>query len=65
MTNRVLLTISGKMPADLREQIARGQRPLTDYIAMADGFPADLIDHQRALEQANWFGRLLHTRWQT
>lgn len=59
MNKRVLLTVSGTMAADLRHQIASGNRPLTDYIAMADGFPADLIDHQTAIAQANWFGRLL------
>ncbi|MDJ0752693.1 MAG: glycosyltransferase family 4 protein [Ardenticatenaceae bacterium] len=60
MSSKVLLTISGNQPADLRKQIADGHRPLTDYVAMADHFPADLIDYQRAQEQASWFGRLLH-----
>lgn len=59
MRQRVLLTISGNVPADIRKQIQQGHRPLTDYIAMADGFPADLIDFHSAAAQANWFGRLL------
>lgn len=54
-----LLTVSGVIPSDIREQIADGERPLADYIAMADGFDADLIDFATAAAQANWFGRLL------
>ena len=57
--NDVLLTVSGNIPDDLEDQIARGERPLTDYVAMSQKFGADLIDYNRARQQANWFGKLL------
>lgn len=57
--NDVLLTVSGNIPADIEEQIASGKRPLTDYIAMAKSFKADLIDYQKAEQQSGWFGRLI------
>lgn len=57
--NDVLLTVSGNIPDDLEDQIARGERPLTDYVAMSQKFGADLIDYSRARQQASWFGKLL------
>ena len=57
--NDVLLTVSGNIPDDLEDQIARGERPLTDYVAMSQKFGADLIDYKQARQQANWFGKLL------
>ena len=56
---KVLLTVSGTIPADLEAQIARGERPLTDYVAMARGFDADLLDFGRAFAMTGRFGRLL------
>lgn len=59
MENDVLLTVSGKIPADIKEEIARGKRPLADYLAMAREFKADLIDHEEARRQTGWIGRLI------
>lgn len=60
MQNDVLLTVSGTIPSDIRQQIADGKRPLADYIAMADHFEhTDLIDYPTALEKSGWFGQLL------
>ena len=44
MSNQVLLTISGTIPADLRARIASGERPRADYLELAAGFGADLLD---------------------
>jgi hypothetical protein len=55
----VLLTVSGHIPADLADQVAAGARPEPDYLAMARGFGADLLDYGAARRQAGWFGRLL------
>ena len=61
MSNDVLLTVSGTIPTDIRDQIAAGQRPLADYIAMSDHFgQTDLIDYPTALAKSGWFGKLLH-----
>jgi glycosyltransferase involved in cell wall biosynthesis len=56
---KILLTVSGEIDPQIEEKIARGERPLTDYIAMARGFPADLIDYRTAREIGGWIGRLL------
>lgn len=57
--NDVLLTISGVIPADIEDQIARGERPEADYIAMASAFGADLLDYESARRDTGQFGRLL------
>jgi glycosyltransferase involved in cell wall biosynthesis len=57
--NDVLLTVSGSIDPDIEGQIARGERPLADYVAMAHTFGADLIDYNRARHQGGAFGRLL------
>jgi glycosyltransferase involved in cell wall biosynthesis len=59
MSKQVLLTVSGTIPADLHERIARGERPRADYLELARGFNADLIDYARARELAGRFGKLL------
>lgn len=48
MTARVLLTVSGAIPADLDEAVAAGRRPRADYRVMADAFGADLLDFDEA-----------------
>lgn len=58
--NEVLLTVSGRVDPDIREQIERGERPMADYIQMADTFGADLFDYDQALETSGRFGRILH-----
>ncbi len=61
MSSDVLLTISGTIPDNLRQDIAAGKRPCADYIAMADHFgQTDLIDYPEALAKVGWFGKLLH-----
>jgi glycosyltransferase involved in cell wall biosynthesis len=57
--NDVLLTVSGSIDPHIEAQIARGERPEADYIAMAKGFPADLLDYERARQVTGWVGRLL------
>ncbi|HNB53763.1 MAG TPA: glycosyltransferase family 4 protein [Anaerolineales bacterium] len=57
--NPVLLTVSGLIPSDLETQIAQGKRPLTDYIALARAFEADLLDYDRARTVGGWVGQLL------
>jgi glycosyltransferase involved in cell wall biosynthesis len=57
--NDVLLTVSGNIAPDIQEQIARGERPTADYVAMARAFGADLIDYNAARQQNGALGRLL------
>ncbi len=57
--NDVLLTVSGTIPTDLEAQIERGERPFTDYVAMARTFNADLIDFAEARRQAGFVGKLM------
>jgi glycosyltransferase involved in cell wall biosynthesis len=57
--NKILLTVSSEMDPQIEEKIARGERPLADYIAMARGLPADLMDYRIARKMGGWIGRLL------
>ncbi len=57
--NAVLLTVSGSIPEDIEDQIARGERPEADYIAMAREFGADLVDYPLARRRNGLFGRFL------
>jgi glycosyltransferase involved in cell wall biosynthesis len=57
--NDVLLTVSGTIDPEVEAKIARGERPETDYVAMAREFPADLLDYAEARRRAGSFGRLL------
>ena len=57
--NEILLTVSGEIDPQIEEQIARGERPQADYIAMAHDFPADLMDYKAARKLGGWFGGLL------
>ncbi len=59
MSNQVLLTVSGSIPADIHERIARGERPRADYLELAHGFGADLLDYAAARKLLGAFGRLL------
>lgn len=58
-TKKVLVTVSGTIAPDIRTQIANGQRPVADYLAMADTFDADLLDYPRARRLGGKFGQLL------
>ena len=48
MSKRVMLTVSGVVAADAREQIASGKRPRADYLELARSFDADLLDYAAA-----------------
>jgi glycosyltransferase involved in cell wall biosynthesis len=55
----VLLTVSGRIPADLDAQIAAGRRPRADYRELARGLGADLIDVDTARRETGTLGRLI------
>jgi len=57
--NDILLTVSGTIDPEVEAKIARGERPETDYVAMAREFPADLLDYAKARHLTGAFGRLL------
>jgi glycosyltransferase involved in cell wall biosynthesis len=57
--NDFLLTVSGTIDPQIEEKIARGECPQADYVAMARGFPANLIDYSAARIICGWFGRML------
>jgi len=59
MTARVLLTVSGTIPADLEARIAAGRRPRTDYLELARTLDAELIDHEQARREVGPIVRLL------
>ncbi len=55
----ILLTVSGTIDPQIEEKIERGERPLADYIAMARGFPAELMDYPAARKLGGWMGKVL------
>ena len=57
--NDVLLTVSGTIDPQIETQIANGERPFADYIAMARTFGADLVDYAEARRRTGRLGRLL------
>lgn len=57
--NKVLLTVSGNIPPNLRQEIEAGDRPRTDYLEMSKVFGADLIDYQTAEQLTGLFGKLV------
>src|SRR5258708_3869609 len=61
MSKRVVLTVSGVIDADIREQIASGKRPRADYLELARGFNADLLDYAAARTIAGRTGAVLET----
>jgi glycosyltransferase involved in cell wall biosynthesis len=56
--NDVLLTVSGTIDPKVELQIARGERPLADYIAMQRAFGADLLDYPKSRQLGGNVGRL-------
>ena len=56
---QVLLTVSGEIAPDVAERVAAGDRPRADYLELARGFDADLIDYAEARSASGLFGRLL------
>lgn len=59
MSQDILLTVSGSIPDDIQAQVEQGQRPETDYMALARALPADLLDYPSARKAGGWIGRLL------
>ncbi len=59
MSNQVLLTVSGAIPADIAERVAGGERPRADYQELARGFDADLLDYAGARLVAGPLGALM------
>jgi glycosyltransferase involved in cell wall biosynthesis len=59
MSKRVVLTVSGVVAADIREQIAGGKRPRADYLELARSFNADLLDYTAARTTAGRMGAVL------
>jgi glycosyltransferase involved in cell wall biosynthesis len=59
MSKRVVLTVSGVIAADIREQIASGKRPRADYLELARGLNADLLDYASARTMAGRIGTVL------
>ena len=55
----VLLTVSGRIDPDIRAKIASRERPVADYVAMAEAVPADLVDYDAAQRVGGRMGRLL------
>jgi glycosyltransferase involved in cell wall biosynthesis len=55
----VLLTVSGRIPHDLDEQVACGRRPRADYRVIADVCDADVVDVTSALNESGRLGRML------
>lgn len=56
---RVLLTVSGSIPATLDDDVAAGRRPRADYRVIQERVGADLLDAAEALRQTGVVGRLL------
>jgi glycosyltransferase involved in cell wall biosynthesis len=52
--------VSGRVPANLEEEVARGRRPRADYRAIAEVTDADVVDVGRALGELGALGRMLH-----
>jgi glycosyltransferase involved in cell wall biosynthesis len=59
MGKRVVLTVSGVIAADIRDQIASGKRPRADYLELARSFDADLLDYAAARTIAGRTGVVL------
>jgi glycosyltransferase involved in cell wall biosynthesis len=59
MSKRVVLTVSGVVAADIREQIASGKRPRADYLELAKSLNAELVDYTAARTIAGRVGKLL------
>jgi glycosyltransferase involved in cell wall biosynthesis len=59
MSKRVVLTVSGVIASDIREQIANGVRPRADYLELARSFDADLVDYAAARTIAGRTGAVI------
>ena len=59
MSKRIVLTVSGVIAGDIHEQIASGKRPRADYLELARGFDADLLDYVAARKIAGRMSTVL------
>jgi glycosyltransferase involved in cell wall biosynthesis len=59
MSKRVLLTVSGVIAADIQDQIAQGRRPRADYLELARGFDADILDYAAARAASGRVGSII------
>lgn len=57
--SRVLLVVSGSVPADLAAQVAEGRRPRPDYAVMGEVMGADVVDVAEARRRTGRLGPLL------
>jgi hypothetical protein len=58
---QVLLTVSGTIPANIGQVIADGKRPRADYLEIARGLGADILDYPAARTATGMVGSLLET----
>ena len=58
--HRVLLTVSGEIPAELDQQVDAGLRPRADYNVLRDTLGADVVDVTLARAESGRTGRLIH-----
>ena len=61
MNNRVLLTVSGTIDANLASSVEQGLRPRADYVELASALRADLLDNAEAARTAGRFGRIIQS----
>lgn len=57
--SRVLLVVSGEIPAGLAADVEQGRRPRPDYLEMGRAMDADVVDVAEARRRAGRVGRLI------
>jgi glycosyltransferase involved in cell wall biosynthesis len=58
-TRRVLVTVSGAIPADIAELVRAGVRPRPDYLELAAALDGDVVDVPEARRRAGRLGALI------
>ena len=56
---RIVTTVSGDIPYGLESSIANGERPLTDYVAIASETGTTLLDRRDVRKNATWLERVV------
>ena len=59
---KAIVTVSGDIPETLHEEVAAGNRPRADYVAIAEQLDADLLDYRMAAKSLGRLGPLLSGR---
>lgn len=59
MSKPIVLTVSAVIAPNIYEQIASGNRPRADYLELARGFDADILDYTAARKIAGRVGAVL------